>query len=103
MCGCMNRLIDYLPWLLKDTREMHLIMDIAEQPEVESLWHSVHSAMDEQFIGTAAAYGVRRWEKMLGIVPRGTETLEDRKISILLRLSDSLPYTYKALEQRLAL
>lgn len=39
-----------------------------------------------------------RWEKLLGIIPKGTETLEERRFKILTRLNERLPYTLPQLK-----
>ena len=46
-----------------------------------------------QFIKTAGNLGLSRWEKILGITPKGTDTLDDRRFRVLARLNEELPYT----------
>lgn len=97
----MDRLIiDYLPSVLKDVREIQAITD-TEQLEINSLWDAVSNTMDDQFISTATENGVSRWEKILNIVPKGTDNLQDRKFRILTRLNARLPYTFERLNELL--
>lgn len=42
-------------------------------------------------------YACSRWEKILGIEPPGTATLEDRRYAIYLKFFDARPYTWNNL------
>jgi uncharacterized protein YmfQ (DUF2313 family) len=96
-----RKLINYLPHVVRDVREYRAIMDSAEQPKIEALWLALDRALNDQFIPSSTEYGVERWEKMLKIIPGRGETLEDRKLRILLRLNEDLPYTIRFLRDRL--
>lgn len=87
-----RKLIDYLPYVVRDYAEFQAIMD-SQQPEFEQAWETAEDLLDNQFINTAGNLGLSRWEKILGIVPKGTESLEDRRFRILTRLNEELPYT----------
>lgn len=91
-------LIDYLPTVLKDVRE-YKVVTAAEQPEIFDFFGEIQTALDNQFIMYLTEYGVKRWEKIIGIVPKATYTLEERKFTILTMLSKRLPYTYRMLHQ----
>lgn len=93
-------LIDYLPHYMQEYAEIKAIMK-AEQPEIDSLWSSVEQALADQFILEASAYGVSRWESMLSISPKDTDTLDERKFRILTRLNQELPYTLTKLKEAL--
>ena len=86
----------YLPELLKEVREMNAIME-AETPEIQKLWQAAEDCMNDQFISEATENGIARREKALGIVPFGTDTLEDRRLRVLSRYNENIPYTRKAL------
>lgn len=96
-----RNLIDYLPEFLKNIREYKAILTDAVQPEVVELNDAIDNAMNDQFIQDATENGVSRWEKMLKIVPRATQSLDDRKFVILTRMNEQLPYTMTSLKQRL--
>jgi hypothetical protein len=87
-----RKLINYLPYVVRDYAEFKGISE-AEQPEFESAWGSSDDLLNNQFISTAGNLGLSRWEKILGITPKGTDTLEDRRFRILTRLNEELPYT----------
>ena len=73
----------------------------AEQPELDFLWKACEDALADQFILDATEYGVGRWESMLSITPKDTDTLDERKFRILVRLNQELPYTMTKLKEAL--
>ncbi len=93
-----RKLIDYLPPFMQVYREMATVME-AEQPEFDLLWSSSENALADQYIYDATENSVARWESMLGISPKGTDTLDERKFRILTRLNQELPYTVRKLMQ----
>lgn len=93
-------LLGYLPDVLKDTKEMEAIMQ-AETPEIQVIWQACEDVMNDQFIAEATENGVARREKMLGISPYATDTLDDRKFRVLSRYNENIPYTRKSLMQQL--
>lgn len=97
----IRRLIDYLPPVIKDVREYQAIMTDGEQAEVSALWDAADAAFNDQFINSATLNGVERWEKILGIKPKGTDILDARKFRILSRLNEQLPYTLPVLKNML--
>lgn len=93
-----RKLIHYLPPFVQEYKEMQEIMK-AEQPEIDLLWIAAEGVFADQFIQDATENGVSRWESMLGISPKGTDTLDERKFRILSKLNQELPYTMRKLEQ----
>lgn len=87
-----RKLINYLPYVIRDYAEFQGIMG-SEQPEVEQAWDSADDLLDNQFIPTAGNIGLSRWEKILDITPKGTDSLEDRRFRVLTRINEELPYT----------
>lgn len=90
-------ILDYLPDVIKDVTEYQEIAN-AENPTINSLWENHRKTFNNQFINTLDEQGCARWEKMLDITPKGTATIEDRRLAILARINASLPYTYRQLE-----
>lgn len=93
-------LIDYLPPFMQEYHEMKKIMEV-EQPEVDNLWGSCTNALDDQFVLSATENGVKRWEKVIGITPKDTDTLDERKFRILSKMNQELPYTITKLKESL--
>lgn len=87
-----RKLINYLPFVVRDYAEFKGITG-AEQPEFELAWAAADDLLSNQFIHTAGNLGLSRWEKILEITPKGTDTLNDRRFRILARLNEELPYT----------
>lgn len=87
-----RKLIDYLPFVVREYAEFQGIAG-SEQPEFERAWDSSDDLLDNQFISTAGNMGLSRWEAILEITPKGTDTLEDRRFRILTRINEELPYT----------
>ena len=89
--------LDYLPKVIRTIKEFEVLGD-AENPEINNLWLDNQIVLNNQFINTLDEQGCARWEKMLDITPKGTATIEDRRLAILARINASLPYTYRQLE-----
>lgn len=95
-----RQLIDYLPLFIQNYAEMKEIMN-AEQINVEGTWLSAENVMNDQFVVDATENGVKRWEHILNITPKGTYTLDERKFNILTRLNEQLPFTINTLQTSL--
>ena len=78
------------------------MLDEAETPELKSLYECIAEALDNGFIETAKEKGVARAEKIVGISPKATDTLEERKINLIAKYNEDLPYTIKKLHELLA-
>ena len=86
----------YQPLIIKDYREFKEIAEI-ENTILTDCWSSSNNVFLDQFIETLTDNGCKRWEKILNIQPKGTDTLEVRRFRIKSRINEDLPYTYKAL------
>ena len=53
------------------------------------------------FTGTATEHGIERRERLYGIFPKDTDTLEDRRFRVRTKENDKIPYTIGTLRQRL--
>ena len=82
----MNRdnidILDYLPDIIKDVTEYQEIAN-AENPTINTLWENHRKTFNNQFINTLDEQGCARWEKMLDITPKGTATVEDRRLILI--------------------
>lgn len=92
---------EYFPDVLKDVREFNML-DKAETPELKSLYECVKEVLDNGFIETAKEKGVARAEKIVGLSPRATDTIEERKFNLIAKYNEDLPYTVKKLHELLA-
>jgi hypothetical protein len=92
-----RKLIEYLPDVLKEVREYQALTH-GEQPEIHMLLDGIQNVLDSEFVLSSGEYGVRRRERILGIIPKASYTLDERKFAILARLGEQMPYTYRTLE-----
>lgn len=88
----------YQPDVIKGYREISGITQ-AENPELAMLWSAANSVFLDQFIETLTDNGCMRWEKILDIRPKDTDTLQVRRFRIKARINEDLPYTWRALEK----
>lgn len=73
----------------------------AEQPIYDEAETDTKFAFSRQFVVTADEKGVEQYEKILGIMPTATDSLEFRKRRVIIRLSTTPPYTLNYLKQQL--
>ena len=93
-------LIDYLPPFMREYAEMKQIMS-AEQPEFDNLYDSCEQMLSDQFIMYASENGVKRWESIMRVTPKDTDSLETRRFRLLTKLHQELPYTMRKLKESL--
>jgi len=93
-------LISYLPPFLQGYREMQAIMT-AENPEFQAVSDEGQVVLDNTFILHCNEKGIARFERMLGIYPLPTDTLESRQSKVLARWNDVVPYTLKSFLSKL--
>ena len=73
----------------------------AEQPIYDEAETDAKFAFSRQFVVTADEKGIEQYEKILGIMPTDTDSLEFRKRRVITRLSTTPPYTLNYLKQQL--
>jgi len=94
-------LIEYLPPIIQAIREMKAITD-GQQDGLSALWGAIEQAFKDQLLEDATENGISRWEKIISVTPKGTDTLEERRFRIKTRMNEQLPYTMTAINQQLA-
>lgn len=95
-----RKLIDYLPPFIQEYKEIKAIMG-AEQGSIETVWTDAKNVLADQFVQSATENGIAQYEKILGITPKGTYTLDERRFNVLARMNEQLPYTMKQLHSSL--
>jgi len=93
-------MINYIPLVLRNVREFKALAE-TEQVEFETLWGFVYFVLAEQFVETMSEAATARWERIIGLRPLATDTLDERKFAILTAKVNSLPFTYRWLLHRL--
>ena len=87
----------YQPSVVKDYKEFKEISK-RENEILTNCWTASNNVFLDQFIETLTENGCKRWEKILGIQPKGTDTLQVRRFRIKSRINEDLPYTWRTLE-----
>lgn len=93
-------LILWLPNYLRQYKEIEKITD-TENIEFKKLNKEIQLALNNQFILSCDIDGIKRYEKILNIIPKEEDQLEDRIIRVLSRWNDTIPYTYRGLIHKL--
>ena len=93
-----RKLINYLPPFIQEFREIASMME-TEQFEIDHLNSETQNALADQFILELTEKGIKRWESMLGISPKDTDTLNERRFRILAKRNQNTPYTLRKLER----
>lgn len=99
----MNRevvLSNYWLPILRDLKEFKEIAK-AEEPELVALLVAVDKTLANMYIQTADEDGIARFEKLLSIYPADEDSLETRRFRLQTKWNDQLPYTERALHDRL--
>lgn len=72
--------------------EIAVLSEVIDK-EMQKLGVEIDNLENDTAIETSTEYGIGRREKCLGIVPRDTYTLDDRRQILLMRYSDRAIYT----------
>lgn len=95
-----NKLLDYLPLFVQELVEVKECLN-ALQPEIDDVWKCREDVLNNYFVMSANEYGVKRYEKLMKIAPKDTDTLDERKFRILTKMNQELPYTMTKLKKSL--
>lgn len=90
----------YWPDVIKNAREFKQISD-AENPEFNILQEESQNIMNDQFVLDSTINGVNRREKTFKIIPKTSETLDERKFRLLARMNEDIPFTVPNLHNQL--
>lgn len=93
-------LISYLPEFLHGYKELEKTLK-AQQQEVQILEDITEELTNNQFIISADAQGIKKYEAMLGIEVLDDDTLENRRLRVLAKWNNAIPYTTHALKKKL--
>ena len=88
----------YYPSVLAPAKEFKAIAN-AENPELNLVWRRVWQLFLNTFVYNIDEVGAKRWESMLKLRPKATDTLEQRRQRILVKINSMLPYTYRRMLQ----
>lgn len=99
----MIRIIDlksYLPPFLLEYKELNKILSV-DNVYLQAVENTHWKLIDNRFFETCDTDGIARFEKMIGITPLDTDTLEDRIFRVKTKWNKELPYNYRYLIEQL--
>lgn len=95
-----KKLIEYLPDFMRNFSEIKELMRVTNI-ESDRIYPLIGRNLDEAFIEDCSQYGIRKYENCLHIIPDESESLETRKMRVLMRWCDYSPYTVRVLVNKL--
>lgn len=99
----MDRIIDiskHIPPVVDGTENFEEIVK-NENIELNLVNSELNNVFKDQFIENATENGIKRLEKITKLYPKSSDTLENRRIAVLLKYNMQLPYTYRTLLNKL--
>lgn len=96
----MANIEKYLPTRFYSIKEFYDYC-IAWNPEFDKIYQDQAKWRKNVFPDQADIDGIRLWEKVFGITPESSATLEDRRFKILTELQKRTPYTWNQLHKML--
>lgn len=97
----LDEMLGFLPEFLRDFRELREIIT-AEEPEFDMLVENLENTLNSMFIETATEMGLEKYEKLLNIKPISTN-IEERRASVMALWFSNMPFTIRALKERLSM
>lgn len=94
------QLYEYLPFFVYNTKEFIELFKIL-QPKIDSLFIETDKRLTDMFVLGCSEYATKRYEKIVGIMPKLTDSLEKRQLDILAIYNEVPPFTYERLEEML--
>lgn len=95
-----KKLIEYLPPVMKNFSEFKEIMR-TENAETDRISGNMQRVLDNAFIESCDSYGIKKYEAMLKLFPSPEDTIESRRLRVLIRWNEFIPYTYRVLIRKL--
>lgn len=89
-------LVPYLPEFMRKYKEPVAVLE-SENQEFLALWKAADQILYNRFVSTADSYGLARFESILGLLPKATDTFDDRRQRIIEKMNERLPYTLRSL------
>ncbi len=95
-------IIEHLPDVSKGFKEIKAITSV-ENIELTILDEKIKELKNNQFFLFCNEQGIKRFEELLKITPKVTDTLEDRQFRVLARYNSTIPYTFENLKKQLTI
>lgn len=85
---------------MQKLKEMKEIMRV-EETKFKVLESDVEKVLNNAFIKDCDEYGIKKYERLLGIIIMPEDSLESRKSRVQLYWNNEIPYTYRTLIRQL--
>lgn len=95
-----KKLIEYLPRFMQNFSELKELLRVANE-ETDLIHTQIGRILDEAFIESCTEYGLRKYENLLHIIPADGESLETRRLRVMMRWYEYSPYTFRVLVNKL--
>ena len=92
--------IKYIPNEMKEIKEYNEL-DKAVNPTISSVKLDMTSILNNHFLSSLDEYGCNRMEKIMGIEGNEQLALEMRRLYIITKANNTLPYTIRNLERKI--
>lgn len=86
-----------LPEWVTDIPSMKAVIDVGEK-YISQLMDDMEELQNDIFIDTSTEYGIARREKIAGITPLSTDSLDDRRVRLKTRYYETFPYTFMSMK-----
>lgn len=91
-------LYNNLPDFMQQYKEIQAIFNI-ENVDLTKLWNEIRRSFNNSFIFLTDVIGVSKFERMMRIYPKATDSLKDRQLRVYIKWNATLPYTWRWLEE----
>lgn len=98
----MADISEFFPDTVKELKEFKAMANI-ENEALNEAWGKLKKVRDEQFALTADEDGISRYEKICSVTKNPSDSLDERRFNVLVKMAESAPYTMKTLKDKLAL
>ena len=83
-----------LPSALVGIPDLEQLYDSADS-QIEKLNEEIEQMDEDVYFDNMSEQRVKRWETMLSITPKDSDTLDERRFAVQSRVVDKLPYSYR--------
>nr|DAL98061.1 MAG TPA: tail protein [Caudoviricetes sp.] len=96
----LKRTIDLLIFAPPVSRDSHDMQELykTDGAELQELWDVLCDIFCNQFIRYMTGYGLKQWEFIFDVMPKATDTMQNRRRRILQLLMGTRPYTMRSFQ-----
>lgn len=91
-------LLKYITPVSRQNADIQAVL-ASETVELQGLWDALCNIFDNQFFLYMTDYGLSKWESVFDIIPKASDTLDNRRARIQMLIRGTRPYTLKHFQQ----